>query len=444
MTAVTRLPRDPGPAGWNAILADQAPPTRLEDHIQAEWLIIGAGFAGLAAAHRLAELHPTDRIVVLDGRRLAEGPAGRNSGFMIDLPHDLASEDYGGGLDGDRTTLAQNRAAISFATSMATRYDIPRWAFDPCGKMNAAAGAKGHKHNLDFAKHLAALGEEFTLYDAAKMQAITGTDYYQSGLFTPGTVMLQPAAFVRGVAHGLRDRGVEIYEHSPVLQLKRGVLWSAKTPLGSITAPKVILAVNGHANSFGHFKGRLAHVFTYASMTRALTSQEVARLGGQADWGATPADPLGTTVRRISGPGGHRIVIRNRATYDPTMMVGDKRIAAVGATHKRSFAARFPMLYGVDMEFCWGGRLCLSRNSAAAFGEVDRGLYAACCQNGLGTTKGTLHGMLAADLASDRSSALLDQVLAADGPSRLPPEPFAWLGANALMRWGEFRAGREL
>ena len=74
----------------------------------------------------------------------------------------------------------------------------------------------------------------------------------------------------------------------------------------------MILAVNGHAESFGYFERRLMHVFTYASMTRALTVDEVARLGGAPIWGATPADPMGTTVRRISGVGGDRIVIRNR------------------------------------------------------------------------------------------------------------------------------------
>ena len=72
----------------------------------------------------------------------------------------------------------------------------------------------------------------------------------------------------------------------------------------------------------------------------------------------------------------------------------------MGRAHDRAFAARFPMLSGVAMEYRWGGRLCLSLNGSPAFGEVAEGLYAACCQNGLGTVKGTLAGMLAADLAA--------------------------------------------
>ena len=112
--------------------------------------------------------------------------------------------------------------------------------------------------------------------------------------------------------------------------------------------------------------------------------------------------------------------------------------------HENSFAARFPMLKDVEMEFSWGGRLCLSRNGAPALGEVEEGLYSACCQNGLGVAKGTLHGMLMADLASDVGSELLDQVMDQPQPARLPPEPFATLGAKAVLRWSEYKAGREI
>ena len=66
---VARLPRDPGPAGWNRLLPIADPPTPLEQRVTADWLVIGAGFAGLAAAHRLSKQAPGDRIVVLDAVR---------------------------------------------------------------------------------------------------------------------------------------------------------------------------------------------------------------------------------------------------------------------------------------------------------------------------------------------------------------------------------------
>ena len=102
------------------------------------------------------------------------------------------------------------------------------------------------------------------------------------------------------------------------------------------------------------------------------------------------------------------------------------------------------MLERVPMEYRWGGRLCLSRNNVPVFGEIDSNLYAACCQNGLGTAKGTISGKLIAECASNITTPLLGDQLAEGEPVRLPPEPLAGIGAKLILRWGEFRAGREL
>lgn len=438
-----RLPVDPGPSGWAAILPDTAP-VPLSGDRDADWLIVGAGFAGLAAARRLSLTRPGEKIVVLDAVRLGEGPAGRNSGFMIDLPHHLASEGYGGRLDADSAEIADNRLAIAFARDMARDFGMPKEAFAEAGKINAAATRKGEALNARYAAHLDALDEAHETLDADRMRALTGSDYNRSGLYTPGTAIIQPAMFIRRAAEGLRNRGVEIYEVSPVLELERSRGWVARTPSGRVTASRVVLAVNGHAESFGIAVGRLLHIFTYASMTRALTEREVTILGGAPEWGATPADPMGTTVRRVSGTGGARILVRNRFTCEPSMEVGPARIAEVARYHDRAFRARFPALSGVEMEFRWGGRLCLSRNDVQLVGKVEDGLFTACVQNGLGTVRGTLAGMLAADLATGKRSAALDRMTAADPPARLPPAGLTRLGASMRIRWGELRAGREL
>lgn len=445
MIKVSRQARDPGPPAWDAILPPAPPCPVLEESVIADWLVIGAGFAGLAAARRLRQLHPEASIAVLEARRIAEGPVGRNSGFMIDLPHNLASDDYAGALDADRIQTAMNRSAISFARDAAGEYDMAGEAFVVSGKTNAAASAKGMRHNLAYAKHLGTLGETHELLDGRQMQEICGSDYYRSGLYTPGTAMLQPALFVRGMAAGLAAQGVNIYENSPVVGLSRAAgIWTARTSGGSVQSPRVILAVNGHVESFGFFKQRLMHVCLYASMTRPLTEDEQRRLGGERVWAFTPADPMGTTVRKVAGTGGTRIILRNGFTWNPTRSVDEARLNRFGDAHEKTFKARFAMLDHVGMEYCWGGLLCLSRNNVAAFGEVDEGLFSACCQNGLGAAKGTVSGMLAAELASGNETDHLRYMLAQPQPSRLPPEPFAAIGANAVKRWGEFKAGSEL
>ena len=445
MTTVSCLPKDPGITAWNALLPAASRSSQLEEATSADWLIIGGGFAGLSAARRLSQLRRGERIVLLEAKRVGEGPAGRNSGFMIDMPHDLQSEDYGSGLDKDRQQIRQNRAAIDFAREAVEEFGISQEAFDPCGKTNIAATERGLAANEHLAKHFAALNEPIDLLDAQQCKEITGSDYYISGLFSKGTIMLQPALYVRSLAEGLSSSGVKIYENSPVVKFeKSGTDWRAVTPKGSVTAPKVVLAVNGHANSFGYFKNQLMHVFTYASMTRELTKAELKSLGGHDRWACTSADPMGSTVRKVAGTGGHRLVIRNRATFNSSLEVDEKRIKTYAKDHDRSFKRRWPGLAHVEMAYRWGGRLCLSMNSVPAFGEIEDGVVSAVCQNGLGTAKGTLSGMCAAEYLTKGNSPFVSELLAADPPKKLPPEPIASIGANLTLRWKEFRAGKEL
>jgi glycine/D-amino acid oxidase-like deaminating enzyme len=153
---------------------------------------------------------------------------------------------------------------------------------------------------------------------------------------------------------------------------------------------------------------------------------------------------LGTTVRRISGIGGDRIIIRNRATYEPSLSPSERRLRGVYAQHDASFDARFPMLKGVEMEHRWGGHLALTLNGVGGFGQLEDGLYSACLQNGLGTVKGTLHGMAIADMCLKHASNIVDELLDEARPKRLPPEPISQVAATLRLKLGERAAGREL
>lgn len=44
------LPVDPGPAVWNCLLLTPEPVMRVDGKMTADWIVTGAGFAGLAAA----------------------------------------------------------------------------------------------------------------------------------------------------------------------------------------------------------------------------------------------------------------------------------------------------------------------------------------------------------------------------------------------------------
>ncbi len=445
-----KLPKNPGDTGWKEILPKRKVNPKLSDNINSDYLIIGGGFAGLSAARRLNQINKDAKIALLEACEIGEGPAGRNSGFMIDLPHNLASDDYLGSLEKDREQTLINRSAIEFAKDASQEYEMPSEAIQFIGKTNAAASEKGMKFNTEYAKHLDKTSESYKMLDAQEMKDLTGIDYYINGLWTPGTAMLQPALYIQSLADGVtKNSNVTIYENSPVISLEEEgkhdgqKFWKAKTNLGSISSQKIILAVNGIVERFGYFQNRLMTIFTYSSLTRELTSDESNMLGGSNEWGLTSADAMGSSVRRISGMGGNRILVRNRWSYNPSMEASDSFMNSAANSHNESFKARFPMLEKVSMEYSWGGRLCLSLNNVFAQGEVDEGIYSACCQNGLGTAKGTAIGVITAEKITGTINSLVPDFVDEEAPKKLMPKPFMWLGVNSYMRWKELMAGKE-
>ncbi|WP_166417156.1 NAD(P)/FAD-dependent oxidoreductase [Cochlodiniinecator piscidefendens] len=440
-----RLPTHAGPAAWNAILGAQPPAQSLDRDETADFVIVGGGFAGLSAARRLLQLQPKAKIAVLEAGRFAEAASGRNSGFMIDLPHDLASDDYAGqGPNSDRVLIELNRNAIAFARQAVDEYEIDPNYFDEVGKVNGAASQTGHNHNLSYAKHLRSLGEQSEMLDGQQMHELTGSRHYHSGLYTPGTVMLQPAGYIRGLVSGLSDR-VSLYENTPATEFRRiGPDWQVITPKGSITTGRILLTNNGHLESFGFEKGRLMQLFLYASMTSELDSDTLRKLGGQPRWGVTPSDPMGTTMRRIDvGQGGNRIITRTCATMKLNMKPTQAGVARAAKVQQRKFNQRFPQLAGMEMEYKWAGHLCLALNGVSVLREVEDGVFAGCVQNGLGTARGTLTGIGAAELACGEQSDITDYFTQEARPKRLPSAPIAEIGANAVLRWKEWRAGNE-
>lgn len=437
----SQLPKEPGVSGWVAMLPSRAGRPSLKEATTADIVVIGAGFAGLSAARRLSQIDPTLRIAVLEAGIIGEGPAGRNSGFIIDLPHEVSSEDYGGdSLQKSRDHILLQRRAIALATEVAAEQGWGEDVFDPCGRYSIAMTPEGDKHIAEYAAQLVRLGEEHTVLDARGIAEVTGSQAFTSAIYMPGTVIVQPAAYIRGMADSLKAP-THIFERTPALSFESaGGGWLVNTPEGSVQTGRILLANNGYAERFGFFRGKLLHVFTYASLTEEF---DPARLAGRRKWAATPASPMGTTLRRIGGKSGDRLLVRSRYTYNPSLDVSEGTLRRAGVQHDRKFANRFPSLKDVRMEYRWGGAMALTWNSVPAFGEVEKGVFAACGCNGLGASNATATGIAVAEIMLGISSDLTRVYQGFLKPQSLPPQPLTLIGAKATLAFREWRAGIE-
>jgi glycine/D-amino acid oxidase-like deaminating enzyme len=432
------LPNDDDSCGWYHSLPPPPPATPLAGEHGFDHVVLGAGFAGLAAARQLAQHDPDREVALVDAQRVGYGASGRNSGFIIDLPHSFADADHGGAMARDRAEMRLNSFAIDTLRGLVETHDIDcQWGAR--GKYHAAVEDKGRRDLDGSRRALDRLGAAYRNLDAAALAAEIGTGYYREGIHTPGCILIQPAALARGLGASLPEN-LRLFEDSPVLGIDYGDEITLECAQGTIRTKTLLLANNGFASAFGFERNRLIPIMTFGSLTRPLTETEQAALGGEPDWGVIPADHLGTTMRYTQD---RRLLIRSRVTYSPEFCWSAQGLARIRRHHEDSFKARFPMLPEVEFGHTWGGVLTMSRNGAPCFGRLADNVFAAVCQNGVGVAKGTYSGTLLADLVVGAESDFLRDLLSYPRPAWNVPQPFLGLGVRAKIAWDQMRAGRE-
>ncbi len=438
MNAVGTLPQYDRQNAWLELLGPQPEPNVAAGAIEADHVVIGAGYGGLAVARRLAELEPDSQIVVVEAGELGNNAAGRCSGFTIDHAHNLRSKGFAEDAANAIAQIALNRAGLDWLGEIVASNNIDcDWRRN--GKVHAAASDKGRATLDGFAASLDAVNEEYRLYDAAECAARFGTSFYRYGLHAPHSATAQPAALVIGLATTL-PHNVTVYSASPVTSVDYGPPHRLRTPAATVSTRSLILAANGFGEFFGFYRNRLLPLITWGSMTRELTDAECDELGGDDDYGIIPAHPAGTTVRRLAN---RRILIRNQYTFsrrsDPT--TGRAQVRKV---HQASFRNRYPMLADVDFEYTWGGALSLSRNGAGVCGPVADGVWATMVYQGVGMAKGTISGKLLAEwIHSGQPDPQISLLTNDTTPSRNYPDPFNRWGVRGNARWRRWQAGIE-
>jgi glycine/D-amino acid oxidase-like deaminating enzyme len=246
---------------------------------------------------------------------------------------------------------------------------------------------------------------------------------------------MNPAALCRGLGETLPDN-VEVCEESPVLRVEPGSPVQIECAEGSISAANVLLTTNAFITKLGFLKGDVFPLISCASLSRPLTEEEHAVMGGEPDWGITS----GATVRRTLS---NRILARHGSYYTGDFRLSEGRRSKLLALHVNGVRKRYPMLDKLDFEHTWAGVFCMTRNWASIFGRLERGVFASLGYAGIGVPRGTISGKLLAEYALGSTSSLISDVQALSGPKRLPPEPFLGLGVRARLAWYHWRSRTE-
>lgn len=435
-----RLPTPDGSNGWWETLSPPADAVQVSSNLRFDWVVVGGGITGLCAARRLAQLLPGASIALVEADRIGRGTAGRNSGFFVDLPHDISNESYSSSVEADKADVRLQRHGIEYVRSAVVEHKIDcDWRDD--GKYHASVNKRGKDALKHFTAGLVRIDEDFEWLDERAIGEVTGSDFYKAAVLTPGCSTVQPAALMKGLAAAL-PKNVSVFELSAVKSIEPSA-WGkiVKLASGKIDTKQVILCTNAYAATFGKDANGLLPVYTFASLTRVMNQDEIKKLGGLPSWALIPADPVGSTVRRLITD---RICVRNHFAFRPGVSVSQADLAKAKALHQRSFDRRFPMLEEVEFEYTWGGALCLSANSGAFFGRRDDGVFQSLGCIGLGLSRGSSMGKLIAEYATGQSNDLITQALNRPQPRHMPARPISDIAVSAAIWMKEFAAGAEL
>ena len=183
-----------------------------------DWLIVGAGYTGLSAARKLAQIHPEQKIILVDAQLAGEGASGRNSGYLVD------------------TTLNDGFTSNKELANYKKKTDIYKLGIDTIkrfikeyqvdcdwndsGKYFASSKNQDSKILLSFGETLSKLGFDYNLLSQDDLQKKLGTDFYNTALYTKGGVLLHPGKLVRAMIDVLPNN-VLLYENSLLLEWKK-------------------------------------------------------------------------------------------------------------------------------------------------------------------------------------------------------------------------------
>lgn len=436
---IQTLPMDDRTNGWSKLLPPRTPSAALTGNRRFDWVIVGAGYAGLAAARRIAINRPSDSVALIDAGGIGENASGRNSGFAIDLPHNHT--DNAESVEQTRRAIRVGRYALNELDTLIKEHRIPcNWS--QRGKYHAAAtDAIASSVLRPYMSDLERWGETYEFVERSQLKERLGTSFYSAAVYTPGTFLVNPAALCRGLAESLPSN-ITLFENSPVTEYEfEGERRYVRTSQGSIEFGNLILTVNAFASQFGVFKNRQIPIVLFASLTAPLSQAQRAELGSEQEWGITPAHGVAGSTLRLTQD--HRLLIRHGFEYSPSFRCSEVRRQRAMQLHRELLAKRFPAISGMSIEHFWMGWLSVSQNQAPAFGKISKHVFAAACCNGVGIVRHTAAGTLIGDLATGAENALIDDFIAQGSANLLPPRPFVDVGVKAKLMWEMYQGRQE-
>ena len=447
VAATPGLGRDYAPTYWVATAgltpADDGPITVGTD---ADVVIVGAGFTGLATALFLAREHGI-RATVLEANQTAWGCTSRNGG-------------QGQNASG-RLYRSQWIERWGKATALKLDAEI-RTGFETFKTLVAEVDCEpqlgGHLYIAHRARKLAFLSNEARVmrevfgYDTHMLSAQEVKDRYvddadsHGALHEPDGIGVHPLKLAYGYLKMARALGVKVHTSSPVTGFEtRGGVHQLKTPGGTVRARAVGFATGGYTSNQLHpsLRAKIMPILSNSIVTRPLTPAEIEATRFRTHEVITDTRTLRFYYRLLPD---NRVQIGSRSAITGADASNPKHLdLLIGGLHRK-----FPALKGIAIDYSWWGWVDVSHDMMPRITQPDpaQSVFYALGYGGNGVSFSAHAGKRLALRIAGRSDPAFELPIYNSplefpnvmGAVRSPAfAPFRRLGQRVLYRWYALR-----
>lgn len=381
------MPHTPYPSSYYAASANPAHQRdALQESLQTDVCVIGAGYTGLSTA--LFLLEQGFSVVVLEAAKVGFGASGRNGGQIVNsYSRDIDSVERSAGTDEARLIGAMAFEGGEIIRERVKRYSIECDLKD--GGVFAAFNSKQMRH-LEAQKSLwERYGyKKLELLDQKGIRNVVASERYEGGMLDHGGGHIHPLNLALGEAAAIESLGGTIFEQSPAIRIDRSASPVVHTGHGRVNAKFVVVAGNAYLGGL---------VPELAAKSMPCGTQIIATEPLPDDLAASllPQDYCVEDCNYLLDY--FRLTADKRLIYGGGVVYGARDPADVESIIRPKMLRTFPQLAGMKTEFAWTGNFLMTLSRLPQVGRLGSNIYYSQGCSGHGVTYTHVAGKVLAE-----------------------------------------------
>jgi gamma-glutamylputrescine oxidase len=423
-------PMAPAASLWARTAAPLRAFPSLSDEVQADVVIIGAGYTGLSAAHHIAKcgLKP----IVLEANHPGWGASGRNGGVITaKFRQSFRGIDAAHGREMAKRMYEIAHESVEMVEELVSEFGITNARLTRSGQVKAAHNHTTLQTAIDEAEWMKReMGDgDVQRLNADQVREETGSRAFVGGVLNPGSGGIHPLNYLNGLAEGLAQRGVAIFQESPALRLLRETnLVVVETPQGAVRARQAIIATNSYSDLTAATRPMQRTLVPFRSAIIA-TDKLPRDLAGRLM-------PTGRTYTETKRMMRWFRMVDDRVVFGGRGAFGKQDSQAAFDALRKAMIGIFPELADLQLAYKWSGLVGMTLDSMPHIGRLNDQTLFSMGYNGAGVAMSSLMGRyLAAFVRGEKPDVgLLD----ASRLKTIPLYPLREPAVRLVAGWYQF------